>query len=110
MSMQCHVNANLDIHIILIKYLVHKLLGIVTRLFVSLIKVPVLLQISALKKLFPVCVQICQLIKVAMNIHIIITFHMEKFLWKFFFNDRKLQGVCQFSHRYFEWKLDLYFG
>ena len=54
MSMQCHVNANLDICIILIKYLVHKLLGIVTRFLVSFIKVPVLLQISAVKKLFPV--------------------------------------------------------
>ena len=110
MSMQCHVNANLDIYIILVKYLVHKLLGIVNRFFVSFIKVPVLLQISVLKKLFPVCVKNCKLIKVAMNIHIIITFHMEKFLWKFFFNDRKLPAVCRFSHRYLEWKLDLYFG
>ena len=44
-----------------------------------------------------------------MNILLIITFHMEKFLWKFFFNDRKLAAVCQLSHAYFEWKLDLYF-
>ena len=34
---------------------------------------------------------------------------MEKFLCEFFFNDRKLAAVCQFSQRYFAWKLDLYF-
>ena len=38
----------------LIEHLVHELLTIVTRLFVSFIKIPVLLQISVLKNLYPV--------------------------------------------------------
>ena len=47
-------NANHCILFISIKYLVHKLLGVVTRFFVSLIKVPTLLKISVLKKnIFP---------------------------------------------------------
>ena len=46
------VNENHCILFILIQYLVHKLLGVVTRFFVSLIKVPTLLKISVLKKTF----------------------------------------------------------
>ena len=48
-------------------------------------------------------------IKAAKNNHLIITFHMEKYLGMFFSNDRNLPVVCQFSHRYFEWKFGLYF-
>ena len=39
----------------LIKYLVHKLLAIITKIFASLIKITFLLEISVLKKLFHLC-------------------------------------------------------
>ena len=90
---------------VLITYLVHKLLGIATRFFVSFIK-STFLKISVLKRLFSACVQNCKSNKFVVNNHIIIIFHMEKFLWKFFFDDRNLRVVYQFSHRYFQWKLD----
>ena len=108
-----HVNANLCIQIVLInpfvpnapflypmkgrignkwvKYLVHKLLGIVTEFVVSFIKVPALLRISVLKNLFSVFIQHYKKLS-------------KKFLWRFFFNDRNLPVVFQFSHEYFEWK------
>ena len=41
--------------IFLIKYLVHKLLVIITKIFVSLIKITFLLEISVLKQLFHLC-------------------------------------------------------
>ena len=49
----CHINVNVPIKIFSIEYLVHKLLTIVTRFFVSFIKIPVLLKASVLKKLYP---------------------------------------------------------
>lgn len=47
-----NVNIHIYIYIILIKYLVHNLLGIVTKFFVRFIKAPVLLKISVLKTFF----------------------------------------------------------
>ena len=46
------ISTNVYIQIFLIEYLVHNLLIIVTRFFVSFIKIPVLLKISVLKKLY----------------------------------------------------------
>lgn len=40
-----HFNVNIHIYIIVIKYLVHNLLGIVTKFFVKFIKAPALLKI-----------------------------------------------------------------
>ena len=44
----------------------------------------------------------------AKNSDMIIILDMEKFFWNFFFNNNR-PLVCQFSHKYFEEKLDLYF-
>ena len=49
-----HGNANVSIYVFLIKYLVHKLLTIITRILISIIKIPVLPKIC-LKKLYFVC-------------------------------------------------------
>ena len=53
-----HVNAKLHIQITLIKYIVHKLLGIVTTFFPSFIKVPVLLKITDVNLFFYLCLKL----------------------------------------------------
>ena len=50
--MEGHVNVNVHILIFLIEDQVPKLLRIITRFFVSFIKISVLLKISVLKKLY----------------------------------------------------------
>ena len=82
--------------------LFYKLLGLVTRFFVSFIKVPVWLKTFFLKKHLPFCAWRWKFIKFAMNNHLIIAFHTEKFLRKIFCNDRNLPVVYQFYHRYFQ--------
>ena len=52
---ECNINANIRIEMFLIRYVVHKLLSRVTGFFVGLIKIPVLLKTSVVKKLYLVC-------------------------------------------------------
>ena len=65
-------------YLVPIKYPVHELLGIITRFLFGFIKRPALLKTSVLKKTFFRLRLKLQIIKLATNNYLIITFHMEK--------------------------------
>ena len=90
-SGECHVSANVWRTLFSIKYLLHKLLTIVGRCFISLINIPVLLKLFDYllqkNKNLQFAFKFTNLSKFALNDYLRITFYVEYFFGTFYSNN-----------------------